>query len=166
MVTSFIVENIAVLALALLAAVVVMLVVIVVVLTRRNHSHHVRVGVDLTAPLAEIERALSHHTDVSAVVQMVRQIDELDEDAMELLKSYPENVRAAAWLHRINCLGADLQAAQQKLSDSHQGKGSYSSVMLTTTSLDAHRKRNQELVDEISNKLNSAIETSHQMASN
>lgn len=58
--------------------------------------------------------AVKHHVDVSAVVEMVRQLD-ADPNALELIKTYPETVRVAAWLHYIDTLGASLQTAQTRL---------------------------------------------------
>ena len=65
----------------------------------------------------KLQQAAEHYADVSAVVSMVRQLNELDDVAIEQLKQYPEAVQAAALIHYINCLGAALQAEQSKLEE-------------------------------------------------
>lgn len=72
--------------------------------------------VDLTPQIKQIQAAASHYADVSAVVAMIRQLDELDEDAVELLGEYRDQVVAATWLHWINHLAAALQKAQEELA--------------------------------------------------
>jgi hypothetical protein len=99
--------------------------------------------------------------DVSVVLSMVKQIQDMDEDALALLESYPASLRAAAWLHRINCLGSDLKAAQQQLSDAHQGQGMYYTMRDRTAAVadcQAH-------VNDLSAKLDWAIEFSRKPAS-
>jgi uncharacterized protein YoxC len=99
--------------------------------------------------------------DVSVVLSMIKQIQDMDEDALALLESYPASLRAAAWLHRINCLGADLQAAQQQLSDAHQGKGVYYAVRDRSAAI----AQCQAHVNDLSAKLDWAIEFSRRPAS-
>lgn len=106
--------------------------------------------------IERLGRAVQHHADVSAVVEMVRQLD-ADPDALELLKSYPETVRAAAWLHYINTLGADLQHAQKSLSNAHTGRTQYYNQQ---GGIDARQKD----VDAIRAKLDAAIKASGQAA--
>ncbi len=99
-------------------------------------------------------KAAQHHIDVSAVVKLVQQLD-ADPNALELIKSYPETVRAAAWLHYINTLGADLRRAQQRLSESHAGKGYVEPVP-------QYIDRDQARVDALRTKLDKAVEASGQ----
>lgn len=90
----------------------------------------VRLKEELNAIIDRLGRAVQHHVEVSAVVELVRQLD-ADPKALELIKSYPETVRAAAWLHYINTLGAALQHSQKRLSDQYRnddGKDRYSYV--------------------------------------
>jgi hypothetical protein len=68
--------------------------------------------------LLRAKNAVVHVTYVSEVVALVRNL-EANPDAQELLKSYPETVRAAAWLHYINILGGDLHTADNALSLAH-----------------------------------------------
>lgn len=117
---------------------------------RRDQLVEVQVtGVD--EAIVRLGRAVEHHVDVSAVVSLIRQIEQ-HPDALEQLRHYPETVRAAAWLHYINCLGADLQAAQSELSRMQQ---TYSPRVSYVT--DA-----QEKVDAIRSKLDAAIMASGQ----
>lgn len=94
----------------LLTAVLVAL-IILIVLARRRAPLEPNIGSELGAAIERLGAAARHHADVSAVVEMVRQLD-ADPDALELIKSYPETIRAAAWLHYINSLGATLQSLQ------------------------------------------------------
>ena len=90
----------------------------------------VRLRDELDAIVDRLGRAVQHHVEVSAVVELVRQLD-ADPKALELIKSYPETVRAAAWLHYINTLGEALQHSQKRLSDQYRnddGKDRYSYV--------------------------------------
>ena len=73
--------------------------------------------VDSVDTINKLQQAAEHYADVSAVVSMVRQLNELDDVAIEQLKQYPEAVQAAALIHYINCLGAALQAEQSKLEE-------------------------------------------------
>ncbi len=105
-----------------------------------------QVAIDASAVLREIELATRHYVDVSAVVEMVQQLEELDENALERLKSYPESVRAAAWLHYINQLGSALQHAQADLNQSY--------VVSSLATLQTQRKAK---VDELRSLLDKAI---------
>ncbi|MGB2787531.1 MAG: hypothetical protein WBB94_04070 [Candidatus Saccharimonadaceae bacterium] len=78
----------------------------------------VRLRDELDAIVDRLGRAVQHHVEVSAVVELVRQLD-ADPKALELIKSYPETVRAAAWLHYINTLGEALQHAQTMLASAY-----------------------------------------------
>lgn len=117
--------------------------------------------VDLTPQINQLRQAAEHYTDVSAVVAMIHQLDELDHDARLKLESYPEVVRAAAWLHYINTLGSDLQAAQMKLSDAHQGKDHWAIVIGVHNQEELIAARQQH-VDNLRAKLDKAIELSGQ----
>ena len=119
----------------------------------RNAKMQVLLPVELSRQIDELKAAAQHYADVSAVVEMMRQLDELDEDAVALLKSYPETVRATAWLHYTNVLGADLQHAQKQLSMAHQ----------TYQRADSHSvKAAQAHVDSVRAKLDHAIKLSGQ----
>lgn len=154
----FILDNIAVLVTAGLLLIVVLLVVIALILWKGRTTHlRAQLSIGLGDQITELQRAAEHHADVSAVVSMVRQLDEMDEDAVALLGSYPESVRAAAWLHYINRLGSDLQAAQQRLSDAHQHEGAYAHFYGDITTA---RQSCQQHVDDVRAKLDKAIELS------
>ena len=118
-----------------------------------NAKMQVLLPVEPSRQIDELKAAAQHYADVSAVVEMMRQLDELDEDAVALLKSYPETVRAAAWLHYTNVLGADLQHAQKQLSMAHQ----------TYQRADSHNvKAAQAHVDSVRAKLDHAVQLSGQ----
>ena len=135
-----------------LALILVMLVIIAISLLGRQSTQniHPKVSIDLSGQIEQLRQAAEHHADVSAVVEMVRQLDEMDDDAIALLQSYPASVRAATWLHAINLLGSDLQAAQQQLSDAH------TSSHAPQATID-HRQRR---VDSLRAKLDQAIKAS------
>ena len=77
------------------------------------------VDFDMSTQIDELKAAAQHHMEVSSVVAMVRQLNELEPDALKQLKSYPQAVRAAAMLHYTNQLGADLREAHKRLSRAH-----------------------------------------------
>jgi len=104
---------------------------------------------DLDAVVTRAMSALAHATDVSAVVKLVNQLDE-DPGALELLKSYPETVRAAALLHRVNTLGADSQAAHEVLSEANG--------LSTHSYNNDEKKRARAHVEQVHAELNKAIE--------
>lgn len=144
-------------------AVVALLVVIAVLLWKNLERHpQVRLSFELQEQINLLRRAAEHYTNVSAVVAMLQQLDELDEDAVVLLSRYPQSVRAAAWLHYINCLGSDLQLAQQQLSDAHQGVGRYSRANGFYSSLPDAREDCQTQVNDLRAKLDEAIKLSGQ----
>lgn len=128
----------------LLALIVILLAVIAF---GQVHPHYEeQVAIDASAILREVELATRHYVNVSAVVEMVQQLEELDENALERLKSYPESVRAAAWLHYINQLGSALQHVQADLNQSY--------VVSSLATLQTQRKAK---VDELRSLLDKAI---------
>ena len=129
--------------------------------TRVNLAVYPQLSMDLSDQIQQLKEATEHFVDVSAVVIMMRQLDELDEDALELIKSYPETVRAAALLHYVNVSGADLQAAQKSLSRAHQGQDQWYSYGGVGVSSQSHLiQARQQHVDTIRAKLDHAIELS------
>ncbi len=144
-------------------ALVVLAFIAVVLLARRPVTPPPReVSIDLTSQIAQIERASAHHADVSAVVSMVREIEKLDEDAVALLQNYPKAIQAAAWLHLINLLGADLQVAQQELSNANRSKGGFSRANGFYGDINAARRGCQQHVDNLRAKLDAASKQSGQ----
>jgi hypothetical protein len=129
---------------------------VVLIRKQSNPKFDLALKAQVDEAIRQIDRATSHYTDVSAVVEMVRQLD-ADPDVLELIKSYPETVRTAAWLHYINALGADLQAAQKSLSRAHQRMDT--SLLGNQESFIASR---QHEVDVIRAKLDAAIAASGQ----
>ena len=107
---------------------------------------------DFSAELKKLTDGVSHSVDVSAVVEMVRQLD-TDPDALEKIESYPETVRAAAWLHYIDQLGDDLRKAQMHLSKSHSSYRSCEAPVV---------KSAQEHVNALRAKLDTAVAASGQ----
>lgn len=103
-------------------------------------------------------QAIKHHTNASAVLALIDQIEE-DPEAVERLQKYPETVRAAAWIHYVDCLGKDLQQAQARLSAAHQAQTNYAFN-------DAHKQNAintaQNHVKDVRAKLDAAIAASGQ----
>lgn len=99
----------------LLGGMLMLLVAIVALLWRRDDTYLVELNVrpEIEASIQRLATAARHYGDVSAVVEMVRQLD-ADPDAAALIQSYPQTVRAAAWLHYINVLGATLHSLQEQ----------------------------------------------------
>ena len=106
-------------------------------------------GVD--EAIERLKQSVEHHVDVSAVVGMINSFD-THPGALERLKNYPEDVRAAAWLHYINGLGAALQRAQKSLKQALEEK------YIT----DPYIELTQRKVDTIRAKLDAAIAASGQ----
>ncbi|HEX7484450.1 MAG TPA: hypothetical protein VF281_04865 [Candidatus Saccharimonadales bacterium] len=143
---------------------VVLLAIIVVLLTRllrkpmgpRNVEFLLNTNVEEV--LERVGKGVKHHADVSAVLALMDQIEE-HPDAIKRLQEYPEMVRAAAWLHYINCLGADLQSAQNRLSAAHRATTdhhfteTYKQNAITTA---------QKHVNDVRAKLDAAIAASGQ----
>ena len=134
-------------------------------LLRKQGTAHLKATIDVSPQMAaeleavihRIGAAAAHHADVSAVVELVRQLD-ANPDALELIKSYPETVRAAAWLHYVNSLGASLQVAQNCLRKAHDGSYDRSYLYGHNAAVDDWQKR----VDALRVKLDAAIAASGQ----
>lgn len=157
----FLSDNSATMMMALLTLIGVALYALLIITWRKGMSKVspvAEVTIDLSYQIEQLKRAAEHYADVSAVVAMVTQLHELDNDAIERLKSYPETVQAAAWLHYVNVLGSDLQAAQKLLSEAHQGKWHYEGY--GSSALVEARKTCQQHVDEVRAKLDAAIRAS------
>ena len=134
----------------LLAFIVILLAVIAF---GQPHPHYdEQVAIDASAILREVQLATRHYVDVSAVVAMVQQNEEMNEDARERLSSYPQQVSAAAWLHYINTLGQALQNAQTEFAQSYIGQAHTA----------ATRQHRQAKVEELRVLLDRAIELSGQ----
>lgn len=155
-VNQFIVDNIASLVMGGFFLVVITLIVIATLLSKSRTTYMPSFTVDLENHINRLKCAAEHYVDVSAVVTMMSQLDKMDKDALALLVSYPEAVRAAALLHYVNCLGADLQAAQRHLSNAHQEKGKYSSGAGFFGNIANARHECQSHVDDIRAKLDVA----------
>ena len=135
---------------ALLALILVAFVIIIVVLWRRGPRVMTVETSSLEQALARIKDESTHAVHVSAVLGLMEQLEN-NPDALQLIKSYPETVVAASWLHYINILGADLQKAQEHLSRTHRsGGGEY------------YIKPAQQHVDNLRAKLDAAVKASGQ----
>jgi len=64
---------------------------------------------------ARLRAAAAHYGDVNAVVELTRQLEN-HPGLMEKLAVYPDQVVAAAFAHRLNAIGRDLEVAQAELS--------------------------------------------------
>jgi hypothetical protein len=145
---------------------VVLLVIIVVLLIKllrkpmgpRNIEF--LLNTNIKEVLEQVGSDVKHVADVSAVLSLMDQI-EGQPDVIERLQEYPETVRAAAWIHYINCLGNDLRQAQLVLSHLHQKP-------YTDWYTGDHRAKDQEVelaqshVNGIRAKLDAAIAASGQ----
>lgn len=87
---------------------------------RASREAPLRLALDLSDQIRRLKEVAEHHADVSAVVEMLRQVNHLGQSELELLVSYPETVRTAALVHYANVLGSDLQAAHKSLSAAHR----------------------------------------------
>ena len=127
---------------------------LLVALLRKGAETDVRITMttELDRAIERIDMAIRHHTDVAAVVEMVRQLD-ANPDSLELIKSYPETVRAAALLHYTNILGSSLQAAQNRLSAAYNSSSVYKRDFINVA---------QREVDALRSKLDAAIQASGQ----
>jgi len=95
------------------SVIIAMLFVIILLLFRRRPQINTGLVFDL-APIDEIleqiAAATAHYADVSAVLETVHQLEELGEDAIERLMTYPEQVRAASIMYRADQLGRAINA--------------------------------------------------------
>lgn len=141
--------------LAIISGLLFVIALCLVALLRKQWTN--QVDVQLSAGIDEaitrLGQATQHYVDVNAVVAMVRQLDE-HPDALELIKSYPESVRAAAWLHCINTLGSSLQEAQSQLAQKNKMRGQFGGTW------EGDVKRAQRYVDDIRAKLDAAVSAS------
>jgi hypothetical protein len=145
---------------ALLAVIAAILLIIALKPVRQNQVRPLTVdAVALGEAVDRIKVEAHHAADVSAVLKLMEQLDG-QPDALELIKSYPKTVQAAAWLHYINTLGASLQAAQVRLQQAHDGTYNASDYGHVTrpSVIDTEQKR----VDTIRAKLDAAIVASGQ----
>lgn len=138
----------------LLIVVVIMLIMIFIKLSR---PRPVGLTLEVDAAINRLKAGIEHTVHVSAVLKLIEQIDQ-NPDSLELIKSYPETVRAAAWVHHINLLGGDLQSAQQRLSHAHRGTGPFAHYSNRQDFI----KYEQQQVDAIRTKLDAAIKASGQ----
>jgi|GEM_PF-6403519 len=144
--------------------VVALLVIIVVLLTMllrkpigpRNVEF--LINTNIKEVLEKVGGDVRHVADVSAILSLMDQIEE-QPDVIERLQEYPETVRAAVWIHYINCLGNDLRQAQLVLSEAHQAQTNY-------VFTDAHKQNAinnaQNHVKDLRAKLDAAIAASGQ----
>jgi hypothetical protein len=105
-------------------------------------------------------QSAQRHFDINAVVELISQIEQQPDDIVERLRNYPATVQAAAWLHYTDRLGADLQQAQQKLSDAHQLDGNRIGGGEATKQ--NWIQREQQHVNNLRAKLDAAVKASGQ----
>ena len=110
----------------LLILVVLLLVLVAALLVKAQRQPRIfemQIGIDpqLEEQVRRINDGVRHNIDVSAILEMFTQIEQFSDEDRARLESYPETVRAAAWLHYINGLGRDLQHAQDELSQINRG---------------------------------------------
>ncbi len=121
-------------------------------LRKRSTSVDPTLVAQLDAATERLGAAVRHHVDVNAVVEMIRQMDAMDTDALELLKQYPATVQAAAWTHYIDTLGESLVVAQNNLRNNHDWYGANDRMTMSS----------QQTVDAIRAKLDAAVKASGQ----
>ena len=143
---------VAVVAITILLAVIA-IALVVLVLRRTAIQPAARIDtLSLMDAVKKIRDEAQHYADVSAVVELVRQLD-ADPDALELIKTYPATVQAAARLHYINSLGADAKVAHDYLSNMHHSYSSHEAGPTVTA---------QKKVDAIHAKIEVAVKASGQ----
>ena len=144
------------LSIVLLIVIAVLLIgVLIVLVKRRKPTTVVLDTTGFTAELDRIMKSTAHAADVSAVLGLMEGLQE-HPDALALIQDYPKTVQAAAWMHYINRLGSDLQAAQTMLSHAHQQTGPY----MHEYRIDEARKACQQHVDNLQSKLDAAVKAS------
>lgn len=145
------------LSIAILLVVIVALLIglLIMLAKRRNPTPVVLDTSGFTAELDRIMTSTAHAADVSAVLGLMEGLEE-HPDALALIQDYPKTVQAAAWMHYINRLGSDLQAAQTMLSHAHQQTGPYAPNKYFGNITSA-QKAQQQLVDMIRTKLDAAV---------
>lgn len=129
--------------------------VLIVLVKRRKPTTVVLDTTGFTAELDRIMKSTAHAAEVSAVLGLMKDLED-HPDALALIAEYPKTVQAAAWMHRINRLGSDLQAAQTMLSHAHQQTGPY----MHEYRIDEARKACQQHVDNLQSKLDAAVKAS------
>jgi hypothetical protein len=141
---------------ALLVIIVALFIVALIVLVKRRKP--TTVVLDTTGFTVELDRIMkstAHAAEVSAVLGLMKDLEDYP-DALALIAEYPKTVQAAAWMHGINQLGSDLQAAQTMLSHAHQQTGPY----LHEYRIGEVRKACQQHVDILQGKLDAAVKAS------
>ncbi len=128
-------------------------IVILLVAAGTNLVLLVAVLIKLDTVQRKPDAVTQHHMAVSAVVEMIRQLDTAEPDALKALEQYPEQVRAAAWVHYINTLGASLKEAQDYLAYCHKTYRSPGSPTI---------REAQTKVDSLRARLDAAVEASGQ----
>ena len=149
----------------LLVAIVVLLVVaisLLAALVRRPRTITYELSLDPTfrEQIEALGQSARQHVDINAIVTLISQIEEQPDDVLEQLREYPATVQAAAWLHYIDRLGADLQQAQQKLSDVHQDAPHR--YVGGEDGKQSHVRQAQQHVDNLRAKLDTAVKASGQ----
>ncbi len=146
------------LTIALLGALSVIIVLLLRILMAqdRHPIMTLNMGREVESTIERINASIEHHAEVSAVLGLMKQLD-ADPDALELIKSYPRTVQAAAALHYVNTLGAALQQAQEMLQSIYRGENSSASYLFGMTPAD-RIKNCQAQVDSIRAKLDAAVD--------
>ena len=129
--------------------------VLVVLVKRHNPTTVVLDTTGFTAELDRIMKSTAHAAEISAVLGLMKDLED-NPDAVALIAEYPKTVQAAAWLHYINRLGSDLQAAQTMLSHAHQQTGPYAAGRFYGN-IGSAQKAQQQHVDIVRAKLDAAI---------
>lgn len=160
--TPFIMNNLGLIVVIVLVAIVVVIVLLAVIATsikKQQIIAYVEPSSAAEAQITQLKEAANHYTDVSAVVAILNQLGQMDNDALERLKSYPETARAAALLHYVSILESDLEAAQESLSRAHTGKDrSYSYSHINSQSELINER--QQHVNNLRDKLDEAVKLS------
>ena len=129
--------------------------VLIVLVKRRKPTTVVLDTTGFTAELDRIMKSTAHAAEVSAVLGLMKDLEDYP-DALALIAEYPKTVQAAAWMHGINQLGSDLQAAQTMLSHAHQQTGPYAPGKFYGN-LAASQEAQQRHVDNVQAKLDAAV---------
>lgn len=129
-------------AVLLLLIIIAMLILIAMLNKNTNANMAARVNNAIDGTIQRLDAAIEHHAEIDAILAIIKQIDDGNFDAVELLKQFPEKLCAAAWLYTINKLGADIEVETSRLSGAHRTWGAHNNYTIgVQASLDAMRAK-------------------------
>lgn len=106
-------------ALSLLAVIAILLTTLLVIAVRYIRNRQSIITDSLRQAIAELNKAITHHAQVAAVVALIEQYDDRPE-LFDNLADYSDQVVGAALFHRVNALAAALKDVNDKLVDTYR----------------------------------------------